>query len=244
MLVAALPPIATGTAAVPALPDVPAWLIGVGALLAVVPFGYVRDRGKAIEPTLWSSWGGEPVVAALRWATATNPVAHARLHAAVARVTGQALPDATAEADEPVHADQCYATASRDLRQLTKDHTRFHLVFDENRDYGMRRNLYGIRGLATVSAVAAALVAVIAAAATRIGDANGRPWLAIAVAVADLGYAAVLGRLVTADWVHRAADKLRAAIARRRRRTRPRATISRSGRRAWVLDLVEQRYRR
>lgn len=137
--------------------------IGSGAVLAVV--GAIagqlgRDRGKRLEPGLWASWGGSPTLQRLRFRAASNPGRVARLHARIEAITGEALPTAADEDADPDGADDRYEEVSATVRALTRDRDRFPLLLAENVNYGMRRNMLGLKRIA----VAIALLTIVAGA--------------------------------------------------------------------------------
>ncbi len=128
-----------------------------------------RDAGKRKEPDLFASWGGKPTTRLLRHHGAANRPLLARRHARLAALTGIAAPTAGAEAADRAAVDEVYETWSVVLRDRTRDHTTFDLIFAENCSYGFRRNLWGMKPVGTVLAVAGlAAVAVI-------------PWLDLSV---------------------------------------------------------------
>src|SRR5262249_32650776 len=63
------------------------------------------------------------------------------------------LPDAADEDSDAAEADARYDEAVEALRALTRDPDRFRLVFEENVNYGWRRNSYGLRPVAITIAV-------------------------------------------------------------------------------------------
>lgn len=106
-----------------------------------------RDRGKAIEPSLYRMWGGKPSVAMLRhrnsridrhtkrrWRTCLE-----------SRVPGLVLATAAEEAQCPAEADEGYESATIWLLTQTRDPGRFRLLQAENLSYGFRRNMLGLK---------------------------------------------------------------------------------------------------
>jgi hypothetical protein len=86
------------------------------------------------------------------------------------------------------------------LRELTRDKRRFSLIFEENMDYGFRRNCLGLRPFA----IAVASVVLVSSAILIAAAEPGRFVLAaISGAVALLFWT----HFVTADWVKLAADR-------------------------------------
>jgi hypothetical protein len=130
--------------------------IGSGLVLmvaAAIAGQLGRDRGKRLEAGLWESWGGAPTLQRVRWRTAANAGRVERLHARIEAIIGEALPTAAEEAAEPGAADDRYDEASARVRALTRDRERFPLLFAENVNYGMRRNMLGLKWIAVVVAV-------------------------------------------------------------------------------------------
>lgn len=104
-----------------------------------------RDQGKKLQPEMWQLWGGSPTTVLLRHTNNPNPTLLARRHKKISDITGVVLPSAAEETTNPSAADEAYDTAVTALRNLTRDRKRFPLVYQENVNYGFRRNLVGMR---------------------------------------------------------------------------------------------------
>jgi hypothetical protein len=171
--------------------------VGVAALTLLI-CTLVRDRGRAIEPALWRSWGGPPTSARLRWASdgqGTTRSIHKRVFAA----TAVSLPDAAAQSDDPVEAERVYEHAVLVLRELTRDEALFPLVAAENAEYGFRRNLFGLRGLGLATATVT-----LAASAVLLVDGHTRfvlPAVASIIAISSWRW------VISPEWVRLAADR-------------------------------------
>jgi len=131
----------------------------LGGCVGLVVVALVRDRGRHVQERLWRGWGGPPATRRLRWRDG-SATEIARLHERVERATGLTLPDVADEERDPAEADARYNEAVEALRALTRDPERFKLLFEENVNYGWRRNSYGLRPVA----IAVALLALIATA--------------------------------------------------------------------------------
>ncbi|HEX7168587.1 MAG TPA: hypothetical protein VF230_16520 [Acidimicrobiales bacterium] len=168
--------------------------------------GLIRDAGRRLQETLWRGWGGgNPTARRLRWRDAAAPDTVARLHRRLNRLLDEPLPDAAAEAEDPARADSAYEDAVATLRNLTRDRDRFNLIFEENVEYGFRRNSLGTRPAAIAVSlgtivVSAALFAVDGAAYTSRAARWG------GVAVVSVAALIFWSRFVTPDWVRRASD--------------------------------------
>jgi len=124
---------------------------GGTALLAQL----ARDLGKRKEPSLFESWGGKPSTRILRFAACENPVLVTRRHESLQKALPDLrVPTQAEEFSDPKHSDDIYDACVRWLLEKTRDKKKFSLVFEENCNYGFRRNLWGMRAWAIlVSAI-------------------------------------------------------------------------------------------
>jgi hypothetical protein len=132
------------------LKDNPVIAAIIGALAAfgapVVLANLVRHYGLAVQDALYEAWGGKPTTVLLQSA----PAAQRQVwRAAVERVSGQQLPP-IGQADD--HG--AYDAATSAVIARTRDKTRFNLLFQENRNYGYERNLFGLRAFGRTLSVA------------------------------------------------------------------------------------------
>jgi hypothetical protein len=104
-----------------------------------------RSRGKALEPGLWDEWGGSPTLSRLRYRTAAYPDRVQRLHEKVERVLNERLPTADEEERHPNVTDDRYNEAVQSIIGLTRNRQTYPLLFAENINYGLRRNLLGLK---------------------------------------------------------------------------------------------------
>jgi hypothetical protein len=188
-------------------------LVQVIASLAValgVPFvvaSRVRDRGKDLESDLWRSWGGAPATRMLR-ATENDPNAvDRRLRSR--RRTGLDLPSAQVQREDPEGADRQIQEVVDGLIRDTKGDA---VVQSELAEYGMRRNLLGVRNLG--------LVAGCLTLGIGIGDlgwglaADDGSALASVIIVVIASVATVSWIRVTPAWVRVAAERYAEALLR------------------------------
>lgn len=135
---------------------------GLGVLLSELS----RDAGKRREARLWASWGGSPTLRRLRLrGDCDNPDARDRWRARIAALAPETpLLAADDESADPVRADRVIEVCVARLRELTRDASRFPLVFQENVSYGFRRNLWAMKPAAILLAflaIAAAMLAIV-----------------------------------------------------------------------------------
>jgi len=86
------------------------------------------------------------------------------------------LPSEAEESADPQHADHAYDTCVRWLLEQTRDQKKFSLLFEENCNYGFRRNLWGLKPVG----VAVTVLALIAIAALPVLEPAMRTTAAIA----------------------------------------------------------------
>ena len=101
--------------------------------------------------------GGSPTTRLLRFRESPNRVILTRRRAKLEGLLRQALPTEEEEAQDPACADQLYEAAVSFLREVTRDTSKFPLVFAENVNYGFRRNLWGLKPYGLAFAVLAAV---------------------------------------------------------------------------------------
>ena len=66
-------------------------------------------------------------------------------HAFIARKLGEAAPSSDEETADPEAADAFYERGTAWLRENTRNRKKFDILFNENVDYGFRRNLLGLK---------------------------------------------------------------------------------------------------
>lgn len=109
-----------------------------------------RDRGKALEPMLFKAWDGKPSVAMLRHRDSYLSKATRERYRAFLerRVPDLKLASSEEEERSPTDADDGYESATAWLLAQTRDRERFRLIFEENINYGFRRNIWALKPLA------------------------------------------------------------------------------------------------
>ena len=107
-----------------------------------------RDQGKKREPSLFRQWGGRPSDRALSYAGGVYPAPTlARRHRALSKMDPKLKFPKSSEAElaTPEAWLPVYASATDLLLAKTRDHGKFALLFQENINYGYRRNLWGMK---------------------------------------------------------------------------------------------------
>jgi len=118
-----------------------------------ISFGFIqliahvaRDFGKKKEAALFIMWEGMPSVRYLRLKDQTIPLPlKEKYHKRLSKLTKIKQPAITEEDDNPQKADQVYLSWSNSILAMTRDTTKFNLLYKENINYGFRRNLFGLR---------------------------------------------------------------------------------------------------
>lgn len=109
-----------------------------------------RDRGKILEPTLFAIWDGKPSVGMLRQhdTRIATTIKNRYRTFLEKQVPDLKLASLSEEQNSRVQADDGYESATAWLLTQTRDSKRFRLVFEENVNYGFRRNLWALKPLA------------------------------------------------------------------------------------------------
>jgi hypothetical protein len=167
----------------------------------------VRDHGKDLEPELWRSWGGAPATRMLR-ATESDPDAvDRRLRAR--RRAGLDLPSAHVQRDDPEGADRQIQKVVAELIKQTKADA---VVQSELAEYGMRRNLLGVRALGLAAGCLTIGIGIGDLAWGVVTDDGSA--LAAVVILAIASVATLIWSRVTPAWVRVAADRYAEALLR------------------------------
>ena len=127
----------------------------VTGALSLLLMRYGRSRGRAVQQHLIARNGGLESTIALRHRDRMIATASKERYHRFLRAEGVKIPSAASEAADPVKADDCYRSAADWLRSRTKDPQKFALLQADNRDYGFRRNLLGLKPLGLSLAILA-----------------------------------------------------------------------------------------
>ena len=101
--------------------------------------------GKRIEQRLWDKQGGPPTIRFLRRGnTQYNRFTRCRVHSKL-RVLGLDLPSADEETNDPETATLKWKSCVEETIRRTRDRKSFPLVFQNLADYGMHRNMLGLK---------------------------------------------------------------------------------------------------
>jgi len=161
----------------------------------------IGDIGKKKEQELFREFGGRPTDRLLSHKTAPNKTILAMRHAKLAGLLDRKLPTAAAEEKNPAAAAEVYAACVEFLRGKCRGNA---AVFRENKGYGFRRNLWGIKK----AGIIASIVGVVVVAAELYGIAwahqpiNSAVWF---IGGLNLLMLALWIFFITPSWVMRAA---------------------------------------
>jgi hypothetical protein len=116
-----------------------------------------RDRGKTKQQELFAAnGGGRPSERLLSHAHAPNTVVLARRHATLVRLMPDVpIPSVADEQNEPTRTYAVYTAWVSYLISRTRDD---RLLFQENLNFGFRRNLFGLKPVGLCVAVASSIV--------------------------------------------------------------------------------------
>lgn len=123
-----------------------------------------RDQGKALEPELFEKWGGQPSVQLLRYRDGRLPKdTLARYRSKLQTINSNIQwPTELEEMADPNEADRRYHSICLFLRESTRNKSTFSVLFNENVNYGSRRNLLGMRTAGIVLSLAGTVSSVLA----------------------------------------------------------------------------------
>jgi hypothetical protein len=184
-----------------------------------------RRAGKKKQPELFERWGGKPTTRGLRHRGDLSEAKKDRLH----RLLSELFPEEEVPSKEEEKADQEKADEQYDLlvsllRSHTRDKNRFPLVFQENCNYGFRRNLWGLKPYGVVLSIlsTASIGGVILAKV--FGQISGGPTsLEIVGILICLILSITWTILVDPDWVQTAAEEYRNRLFEAAERTQKNA---------------------
>jgi hypothetical protein len=159
-IIVTLPIISAIVALFPPARQLYGMLIGpaLEAVLVLLLVRIARDEGKKIEPQLIKEWDGLPTTRYLRHRNnELEGPTRERFKTTLSKLTGLSFPCAEEEAHNPQEADAIYAAAVSALRERRRGKT-YRLVFNENCNYGMMRNLLGLRPTGVTIALGSAMM--------------------------------------------------------------------------------------
>lgn len=128
--------------------------LGVSHAIATAAAGFLlyafgdltRRLGKRHEDAIYREIGGKPSTKMLRHSDTTfDKRTKASWLKFLASKIGGAPPTADEERADAAATDAYYDRCGNWLRENTRDHKKFDLIFEENVTYGFRRNLYGLK---------------------------------------------------------------------------------------------------
>lgn len=140
--------------------------LGSAAALVFIPISVFlsqagADFGKRLEKRLWQEWDGPPTTRFLRHGNAEfNEATRRRVHEKL-RALKLIVPTPEGQAKDRRTADTYLESCTEELIRRTRDRRKFPLVFKGLTDYGLRRNLLGLKpfgmAIALVGCVASGL---------------------------------------------------------------------------------------
>ena len=185
--------------------DIIVWL-GTSAGLAVFLEQLARDRGKRKEPGLYKLWGGKPSTRMLRHRDSTLSVPTlARYHERLTRLIPISMPTPEEEKSNSDRADAIYDSCGDFLRARSRDKEKFPLVFEENVNYGFRRNLWGMKPVAVILNILSMLLVFtqIHPYCTELTSAKPVAWVAM---ILNISFLMIWFFVIKPDWVKTAAE--------------------------------------
>lgn len=195
------------------LPGLSKAVAGAGALLLVCGVayflkGYARTRGHRVEERILERLGAWPSTLALRHGGPLLDEFTRDAYHAVLRAKGQPIPTADEQARDPARADAMFERARKWLLEQTRraDHPSDRLLFEENIDYGFRKNLVGLKPFA-VGLLVGCLLLDLAILAVSLNPTNANISAGAILAAVYLIGLLVWATVLTDDFVEKASWK-------------------------------------
>lgn len=211
--VALAPAIVAALAAVPELHNQWGFLGGMVAGLGL-PYAFAQAAGEAgygLESGLYNSWGGMPSVSMLRHGDARIDTITKQSYFEVLRSVGIPMPTADDESRDSNAADKAYEAASAWLRKETRDDKKYPRVKTELTNYGLARNLLGIRKPALIIAFGTIAAQTALIAIPMLQGQKVEPFVVLSL-VFGLVMAFFWQHSVSVRWVRRAAEAYARAL--------------------------------
>lgn len=185
--------------------DLIVWL-GTSTGLGIFLEQLARDGGKRKEPELYEQWGGKPSTVMLRHreSTISRPTL-IRYHEKLSHLIPIKMPTAEEEINNPQSTDAIYDSCGDFLRARTRDKEKFPLVFEENVNYGFRRNLWGMKTLAVILTILSILLVLTQIHPNWLRPALIKP-VALVALVLDASFLVIWFLIIKPDWIKTAAD--------------------------------------
>ena len=122
------------------------WSVMTTSVGTILLSHFGRDPGKKKESGLFEAWGGKPSTRLLRHRCSENKTVLMRRHKKLeSLIQDIKLPEPDEEEKNPEKADEIYEACVSFLREKTRNKEIYNLVFEENCNYGFRRNLWGLK---------------------------------------------------------------------------------------------------
>jgi hypothetical protein len=132
-------------------------VVSAGMMLLLANFA--RSRGKSLEKRLIRRWDGFPTTKMLRHRQPQNAAQFERRRQRLEKLYGKQLPTRSEEAAHADRADETYVDATRFLIvRVNEQRADFPRVHEENITYGFARNLLGLKPIAIIVILVAAIV--------------------------------------------------------------------------------------
>ena len=186
--------------------DLIVWL-GASGGLAVFLEQLARDKGKGKEPSLYEKWGGKPTTIMLRHTRSPlGAMTVSRYHNILgSSIPGIKMPTKDDEEKDLKYADEVYESCAAFLRAKTRDREKFRMIFEENVNYGFRRNLWGMKPLAILLIMVSIILVLTQIHPNWLNPEKVKP-VALVALLLDASFLLIWWRIITTDWVRTAAN--------------------------------------
>jgi hypothetical protein len=161
---------------------------------------FARAEGQKVQLELVRRLGALPTTIMLRHRdTRLSKETKERYHRFL-RSRGLKVPNEQEEAQDSKAADESFSSSVDYLRELTRDKTKYSLLFHDNIDFGFRRNLRGLR-LVSIAVLIALGLANAFVISFRLSTQAKLPWAELALEAALIAALVVWLFAVSMDFV-------------------------------------------
>jgi len=172
-----------------------------------------RDLGVKKQKKLYEKWGGMPTTIMLRHKDTSNKQLLLKRHKKLKELCPEfRLPSPEEEARELKAADEVYDACGAFLRAKTRDQKIFYLLFEENCNYGFRRNLWGMKPVGIGFSIIGICVVAMVTWAKYGTDIMSAPPPVLISGILNIVILACWLFVITPEWVRLAADAYAAQL--------------------------------
>lgn len=163
--------------------------------------------GKKLRKNFFEEWGGKPTTKLLRIRDSMNNSEFLQNRYKLQKLYPNIIsPSEHFEQEHPKEADKIYESYVKFLREKTRDRNKFILVFEENCNYGFRRNLLGLKPFGLITSSIAFISIVIQIIIMLVFNDDMIPFELFAISFIIFFIFLIWIFIINSSWVKLAAD--------------------------------------